>query len=99
MLSLLSRFVTKIEKKFLNFSLGVARCESWSLACHLAISDGKIRESLLLLSNGGGIELAKKIISLVLVGNLIVFFIGIFELRSIKKIIQVLNNKPLLSEE
>src|SRR6266536_5832167 len=30
MLSLLSRFVTKIEKKFLNFSLGVARCESWS---------------------------------------------------------------------
>lgn len=91
-LSLASKSGMKVENKFFNFSLSVARCESWSLACQLAVADEKKKEALVQQVNDTVVGLGKKIVSPGLLGRIAIFIIGIFEFKSIKKIIRILDN-------
>jgi Family of unknown function (DUF5995) len=94
-LSLISKLGMKPENSFFNFSLDVARCEAWSLACELVIADGPQRTQLFQTANQEAIALGKKIVSPGLLGSLAIFFIGIFEFKSIRRIIEVLGNKEI----
>jgi hypothetical protein len=91
-LSLASKSGMKVENKFFNFSLNVARCESWSFACQLIAADEKEKEVLIQQVNDTVICLGKKIIAPGLLGTIAIFIIGIFEFKSIKKIIMALDN-------
>jgi hypothetical protein len=91
-LNLASKAGMKVENKFFNFSLDVARCESWSLACQLIAADEKKKEALIQQANNTVINLDKKIIAPGLLGTIAIFIIGIFEFKSIKKIIRALDN-------
>jgi hypothetical protein len=91
LLSLAAKSGMKVGNKFFNFSLNVARCESWSLACQLVVADEKKKEALIQQANDTAISLGKKIIAPGLLGTIAIFIIGIFEFKSIKKIIQTLD--------
>lgn len=90
-LSIASKFGMKVENQLFNFSLDVARCESWSLACQLVVADEKKKEALIQQVNDTAISLGKKIIAPGLLGTIAIFVIGIFEFKSIKKIIKALD--------
>ena len=92
-LSLASKFGMKTENQFFNFSLSVARSESWCLACQLKIADEGQKKNLTDKANQASISLGKKILSPGLLGTIAFFIIGIFEFKSIRTIIRVLDSK------
>lgn len=94
-LSWVSKLGMKPENSFFNFSLDVARCEAWSLACQLVIAGEPQKTQLFQTANESAIALGKKIVAPGLLGSLAIFFIGIFEFKSIRRIIEVLSNKEI----
>lgn len=94
-LSLISKLGMKPENSFFNFSLDVARCEAWSLACQLVIAGEPQKTQLFQTANQSAIALGKKIVAPGFLGSLAIFFIGIFEFKSIRRITEVLSNKEI----
>jgi hypothetical protein len=92
-IALLSRMVYKVENQFLNFSMGVARSESWSFACLLANTDAEQKEKLLLQYSQSTQCLSGQIIYPGFFANLLLRFAGLFEFGSIKKTIATLGQK------
>jgi hypothetical protein len=94
LLSILARFINKIERKLLNFSLSVARGKSWEFACQHVVGDKKVKASVLNQSKEMTQKICYRIINPGRLSTIIIFLINLTEVRSIDKNIQVLNNTP-----
>jgi hypothetical protein len=95
LISLLARAIPKIERKLLNFSLNVARCKSWECACKQAIADAPGREEIIRSSGAGTNELTRRITDPGPFANLVTFFIGLLEVRTVKDNIYLLDSSLL----
>lgn len=93
-LSVLARFISKVERKLLNFSLSVARGKSWEFACQQAIGDKKAIASVQQQCQEMTQKICNRIINPGRLSNILVFLINLTEVKSMGKNIQVLNATP-----
>lgn len=91
LLSLLARNIPKIERKLLNFSLGVARSRSWECACKQAIADLDQKDNIIYESGDNAHQLNLRIVSPGFFAGIITFFIRVLEVHDIHKNIKVLD--------
>lgn len=89
-LGILARMIPKLERKLLNFSVSVARSKSWECACILAMSDAKGKAEVRKSNKAMTREICDRILNPGLFANIVVFFIMITEVRTMKKNIEVL---------
>jgi hypothetical protein len=94
LLSILSRFISQLERRLLNFSLSVARGKSWEFACQQAVGDKKVIASVKQQCLEMTQKLCFRIINPGRFSNILLFLINLTEVRSMGKNIQVLNSTP-----
>ncbi|CAN5503705.1 hypothetical protein BH23BAC1_BH23BAC1_30570 [soil metagenome] len=93
-LSVMSRFISKLERKLLNFSLGVARGKSWEFACQQALGDKKAIAYVQAQCQEMTHKICLRIINPGRLSNILIFLINLTEVKSMGKNIQVLNATP-----
>lgn len=85
LVSVLARFVPKLERKLLNFSLNVARCKSWECACKQAIAAGQADRSAIIRGSAAGTEgLTRRILYPGFFALPLAFLISLLEFRSVE---------------
>lgn len=95
LISLLARFIPKIERKLLNFSLTSARCKSWECACKQAIASEQGRAAIILASAAGAGRLSYRIKDPGPLAGPVTFVIRLLERKHIPENIRVLDQELL----